>query len=323
MTAPSIDPGSQPGGWRRRLETLVERTRKPANQRLQRYVFAVAAVGFAIGTVFAIRAFPHTRQPHDYKLLVLVVLLGPPAVVTLNSIEFTLSARLLSQKVSIWRAVRIAILGTAANQLPVPGAVIVRTQALASGGSGYRRAIVANIAIALAWIGSSFTMAGLLQLHGRVPALGVTFAGAGVAMLVACERIVHRASPPDGPRFMAVRIVATETALVVVQAVRLALVLHGFGVRVSPAQAVALALSGVLAAALGVVPGGVGVREALAAGIGPVVGLPASVSLVATAFDRLADLVVVGLAAVAITIFGHGSVGPSDGPIEVSGALPD
>ena len=129
---------------------------------------------------------------------------------------------------------------------------------------------------------------------------------------------MHRAIPLDAPRFMAMRIIATEALLVVVQAVRLALVLHGFGVRVSPAQAVALALSGVLAAALGVVPGGVGVREALASGIGPVVGLPASVSLVATAFDRIADLVVIGLAAVAITIFTHAS----DDPVEVSGAEP-
>jgi hypothetical protein len=268
-------------------------------------VFAVAAVGFAIGTAFAIRDFPHTHHPHDYTLLALVVLIGPPAVVTLNTIEFTLSARLLSQPVTLGHAARIAVLGTAANQLPLPGAVIVRTQALASGGAGYRRALVANLSIGLAWLGSSFTMAGLLQLHGRVPALGMGFAAAGVAMLVACERIVHRASSPEGPRFMAARIVATETALVLVQAARLALVLHGFGVRVSPAQAVALALSGVLAAALGIVPGGVGVREGLAAGIGPVVGLPASVSLVATAFDRLADLAVVGLAALAITIATH------------------
>jgi hypothetical protein len=47
------------------------------------------------------------------------------------------------------------------------------------------------------------------------------------------------------------------------------------------------------------------------------------VSLVATAFDRLADLVVVGLAAVAITVFGHASAGPSDDPMEVRGARPD
>ena len=318
MTTPSPDPGTQPSGWSRRLEVLVERMRKPPSRRSRRLVLALATVGFAVGTVFAIRGFPHTRQAHDYKLLVLVVLLGPPAVVTLNSIEFMLLARLVSQKVGIARAVRIAVLGTAANQLPIPGAVIVRTQALATGGAGYRRSIVANLAIGLAWIGTAFSMAGLLQFHGRVPALGLGFAAAGVVILVASGRIVHRAVPLDGPRFMATRIIATEALLVVVQAVRLALVLHGFGVRVSPAQAVALALSGVLAAALGVVPGGVGVREALASGIGPVVGLPASVSLVATAFDRIADLVVIGLAAVAITIFAHAS----DDPVEVSGAEP-
>jgi hypothetical protein len=318
VTASSPEPGPPASGWKGRLEALAARSRRPASRRVQLWVFAVAAVGFAIGATFAIRDFPHTRHPPDYTFLAIVVLLGPPAVVTLNSIEFTLSARLLSQKVHIGQAVRIAILGTAANQLPVPGAVIVRSQALASGGAGYRRALVANLAIGLAWIGSSFTMAGLLQLHGRVPVLGLGFAVAGVAMLIGCEWVVRRATPPNGPRFMTARIVATETALVLVQAARLALVLHGFGVRVSPAQAVALALSGVLASALGVVPGGVGVREALAAGIGPIVGLPAAVSLVATAFDRLADLVVVGLAAVAITFVTH----RSGDPVEVSETQP-
>lgn len=302
MTASLPEPEPSPSGWKQRLETLLARSRAPTSRRIQLWVFGVAAVAFAIGAALAIRDFPHTRQPHDYTFLVLVVLLGPPAVVTLNSIEFTLAAGLLSQKVRIGQAVRIAVLGTAANQLPVPGAVIVRTQALATGGAGYRRALFANLAIGLAWIGTAFTMAGLLQFHGRVPALGLGFAAAGIAMLVACERVVHRATEPGGPRFMAARIIATETVLVIVQAVRLALVLHGFGIRVSPAQAVALALSAVLTSALGIVPGGVGVREALAAGIGPIVGLPASVSLIATAFDRLADLAVIGLAAVVITI---------------------
>lgn len=318
MTAPVPDSEPEPRSWKQRLQAFAERARKPASTRVQLWIFAIAAVGFAVGTTFAIRDFPHTHHPPDFRLLALVVVLGPAAVVTLNSIEFRLAGRLLSQKIGVGQAARIAVLGTAANQLPVPGAVIVRTQALASGGSGYRRAFVANLVIGLAWIGSSFTMAGLLQLHGRVPGLGIGFAGAGAAMLVACERIVRRASPPGAPRFMALRIIATETALVVVQAVRLAVVLHGFGVRVSPAQAVALALSGVLSAALGVVPGGVGVREALAAGIGPVVGLPAAVSLIATAFDRLADLVVVGLAAVAITVITQRSAKR----VEVSETLP-
>src|SRR6202012_4641630 len=131
--------------------------------------------------------------------------------------------------------------------------------------------------------GCSFTMAGLLQLGGRVPLLGIGFAGAGIAMLVACWQVVRRLEAPDGTAATLARIAAVETGLVLVQAVRLALVLRGFGVSISPAQAVALALSGVVAAALGIVPGGLGLREALATGIGPVVGLPASVSLIGTA----------------------------------------
>src|SRR5258708_34231260 len=101
---------------------------------------------------------------------------------------------------------------------------------------------------------------------------------------------------------MAARIVGTEVCFVLVQASRLYRVLRGFGLHISLAQAVALALSGVLATALGIAPGGVGLREALAAGIGPLVGLPASASIVATAFDRIPDLAVGGAAAGRLTV---------------------
>jgi hypothetical protein len=54
-----------------------------------------------------------------------------------------------------------------------------------------------------------------------------------------------------------------------------------------------------------VVPGGLGVREGLSAVIGPLVGLSASLSLVAAAFERLADLTVVGVAATVILGLDH------------------
>ena len=289
-------------GWKGRLEAVAQRVRRPASRRTQLWVFAVASVGFVAGGIFAVRAFPRTHGPVNYFLLAIVVLLGPAAVVTINSFEFMLSSDLLSQRVRIGHAARIAVLGTAANQLPVPGAAIIRTQALATRGAAYRKAIVANLVIALAWLGSSFALAGALQIPGTRRAAGIVLAAIGAALLIACERIIKSIAAVDSPSFMTARIVGTETGLVIVQASRLFLVLRGFGVHVSPAQVVALALSGVLATALGIAPGGVGLREALAAGIGPLVGIPASASIVATAFDRIADLAVVGAAAIVLTI---------------------
>jgi membrane protein implicated in regulation of membrane protease activity len=283
-----------------RLEQLAARMRRPSSRRVQVVVFAGATIIFAVGASLAVRNFPDTHRHPNYALLVLDVALGPLAVVLLNGVEFGLIARLLAQRVTVRRALRISVLGTVANQLPVPGAVIVRTQALAAAGSGYRRALMGNLSVGLAWMGSAFLMAGVLQLGGRVPLVGAACAFCGVALLFACRRVVKRTLRTQSPRYMTLRIIACETALVLVQGTRLFVVLHGFGESVSPAQAVALALSSVLSTAVGVAPGGFGVREAIAAGIGPVVGLPASASLVAIAFDRVADLAVVGIAALVI-----------------------
>jgi uncharacterized membrane protein YbhN (UPF0104 family) len=86
-----------------------------------------------------------------------------------------------------------------------------------------------------------------------------------------------------------------EAAFVTVAAFRLLLVLRALGFRVSIAQAAALAVSIVVAAAAGFFPGGLGLRELLAAGMSPLVGLPAAVGVLATAADRIVALVVLSI----------------------------
>jgi uncharacterized membrane protein YbhN (UPF0104 family) len=73
------------------------------------------------------------------------------------------------------------------------------------------------------------------------------------------------------------------------------------------AQALALSLAGSLGSAVGFLPAGLGVREVLAAGIGPLVGLPAAVSLVATAVDRVLGLVVLAAIAAVLVATGAGT----------------
>jgi uncharacterized membrane protein YbhN (UPF0104 family) len=101
------------------------------------------------------------------------------------------------------------------------------------------------------------------------------------------------------------RLVIVEAALTLFAALRLYIEIELFGFHVTPAEAIALALAGVLATVTGVVPGGLGVREGLSAVIGPLVGLSASLSLVVAAFERLADVSVVGIAATVVLAVDH------------------
>jgi uncharacterized membrane protein YbhN (UPF0104 family) len=99
-----------------------------------------------------------------------------------------------------------------------------------------------------------------------------------------------------------------EVVAVLVAAGRLQLALWGLGYSPDAAQSLALSLAGSLGSVVGFLPAGLGVREVLAAGIGPVVGLPAAVSLVATAVDRVLGLVVLAGIAGVLVATGAGTI---------------
>ena len=74
------------------------------------------------------------------------------------------------------------------------------------------------------------------------------------------------------------------------------------GVEVSGGQALALTVSGAIASAAGIFPAGLGLREAMSAGVAALVDLPASVGFVAASIDRVLGLVVLGIATLALLL---------------------
>src|SRR3546814_1076329 len=83
------------------------------------------------------------------------------------------------------------------------------------------------------------------------------------------------------------RLVAVEAVSVLVKAVRLYLTIRALGFDPSIAQATSLSMATVAASAIGIFPGGLGIRELLSGLIAPAVDLPASVGLVGTSMDRV------------------------------------
>jgi hypothetical protein len=84
-----------------------------------------------------------------------------------------------------------------------------------------------------------------------------------------------------------IELLVIETTFNLASALRLFLVAAALRLDVSYAQSVTLVIALVAAAAIGFLPSGLGVREALAALLSPIIGLPASVGLVITAVDRV------------------------------------
>lgn len=273
---------------------MARRARSPRNQRV---LLGVAAVVFVFVAVTGFANLPHTDRPKNWWLLAAVALIGGPLTTVLNGAEYAATARLLGHRVRTVEAVRVAVLSSAANLLPIPGAVVVRAQALRRRGESYRRALWATAVAGLIWAGSAGVLAGGFQIGRSSAGIGLLAAAGGAVLLATAYGLtVHHRGRRDAATATG-RLLAVEVAMVAIGAARYLAVLRGLGYSVSPSQALALTLAGIIASAAGVFPGGLGLREGLAAVIAPLVALPAAVGAAGSTVDRLLGLPVLALLA--------------------------
>ncbi|CAN5550710.1 hypothetical protein BH18ACT1_BH18ACT1_09850 [soil metagenome] len=292
-------------GWARRREQVQGGNEKP--------LLAVSLVLFVGASVAAVSSLWPLDEDPNWWLLAVLPLVAVPVTVALNALEYTATAGLLRLGVPFGEALRISVLSTAANLLPLPGAVLVRARALRQLGASYGKACFSAALVGVAWLGVTGVVAGVLQLLFGERLLGAATGVVGAAVLAAFVLAARRDPAVDGSRRRVGEVVLIELGAVAVGALRLWLVLHGLGYDVSVTNAVALSVAGVLASALGFFPGGLGLRELLAAGIAPLVGLPADVGVLATAVDRVAGLAVLALLSLALLATGSEAVGSPSG----------
>ena len=285
---PAEEVGAAPGGVVGRLL----RYRAAVAGVGERKLLLVAVVLFVVASAVAVANLPPVETEVRWPVLLLLPLIGVPATVAVNAWEYRVTARLVGHEVPHTHAARISVLSTAANLLPIPGAVLVRSRALRQRGTGMGSALAITTAIGIAWVGVTAVLAGALQLVSGEPPLGLAVVGAGLVVLVAAGLLAARTSGVTLGRAEVGTVILVEVVAVLVAASRLQLALWGLGYSPGADQSLALSLAGSLGSAVGFLPAGLGVREVLAAGIGPIVGLPAAVSLVATAVDRVLGLVV-------------------------------
>ncbi len=258
---------------------------------------AVAVVLFVVSTVLAWRDLPEGREI-DWSLVALAAALVPPGVVT-NAEEFRVSARILEQTVTRRASLRVAVIASAFNILPVPGSVIVRTGALARGGATTRQAVGSTAAVGIAYVAVAVVLVGVVQVpYSASSATGLVVAGS--AMFAAAGLVVHRLAPRESTVGLVRALLTVEAVSVTVKALRLLVTLRALGFDPTFAQAASISIASVAASAIGVFPGGLGIRELLAAAIAPTVDLPAAVGLAGTAVDRLVGVAVLSVLAVVV-----------------------
>jgi hypothetical protein len=289
VTALNADDPQQPG----RLQRLYSATRRPPSPRAQRAILVVAAVGFTVGAWFALKSLDVSLAEVHWPPLLIAALVGVPLTLIANTFEYLLSGRMLHHRIQLLPALQLTTISTAANLLPLPGAFLVRIQGLRALGSGTGKALASTMVIALVWIGISSLLAGILLAFSESWIASVTLSAVGVITLIGAYVWLVRAVPERGERRrIAMLAVAIELFAVVTNAARLVLILIGLRVDASLGQALVLAVSSSLAAAAGIFPGGLGLRELIAALLAPLVGLPASAGFAATAINRVMGIIV-------------------------------
>jgi hypothetical protein len=287
-----------------RVLDWIQRRRERRSPRTERILLLTALVIFVAASIAAYRHLPPLERPVRLLPLLLAGFVGTPATVLLNGAEYRFSAGMLGHRVRLLEAVRIGLLGSAANVLPIPGAALIRIRALRLLGLPYGKATLTTGIVGLVWIGTTGVLAGILQFPAGRAGLGFALAGTGVLVLALSYTMIGAQAGARSGGVLMARIVAIEAAFIAVLTFRYYLVMMGIGFAPTVSQAVALTVSVVLASAMGFFPAGLGLRELLAAAIGPLVGLAGAVGVIATAVDRLLALVILSLAAVAMLALG-------------------
>jgi len=292
MSTPTID------GMILRCRTQGERLRTlTRSAALRRWALVAAALIFAGGLYYSIDRIEFSIADIHWQPLLWLVIAGIPATVILNTMMTELAASVVGFRFGWRRALVITVFGSAANMLPLPGAAMVRIAGLKAVGASLRRSTAVTFAMAMLWLGIAFAYSGAFLLVLR-PWLGLAALTLGLGALTAGTLWARYL---NGGWQTAAHIILITLALIVVSVIRVQLSLSALGVNASFTQVSIFAISGVIGSAVSIVPAGLGIREAVSAGLAPIVNIPASVAFVATAIDRIVAMTVLLLLTLALS----------------------
>lgn len=308
-----------PATWKTRLLRLERAVNNRAGSpKARQWLLVFAFVLFVVISVVSFQSLPNGVHFHWWALPVLI-LVTTPAMVLANSAEFRMMGQINGHRIKWLPAARLTVIAGAANLLPLPGGIMIRTQALRKRGSSYKHALAANAAAGLTWIGAGcLAIATLFAFDGDTVLAAVVLAVLGVAALVAVALLLRRIDRSSAARNLA-SLLVIETATVVISGVRIFLAFRLIGLSVNAAQAVALTASQIIAAAVGIFPSGLGLRELLAGAIGSAVDLPVSEAVAATASDRITGQLGMALLAGSLLLSGRRRGDTLPTPEEIEG----
>lgn len=288
------------GGRLGRLLALRRRLTERPSPKTERLLSVLAGVVFLAGGYLAWRGSGVRAEDLVWTPLAITAVLLVPATVALNAVEYWLTGWILGVAIRPMSALRVTVVATAANLLPLPGGALVRMQGLRNAGASYRRSVAVNIVAALFWVGASLLLAGVALFPTRAGLAVLVGSGAVAVVLAGAAALARVSTRPLLRGLLSLSVV--ELLLVVVQAVRLLFVLWGLGIAADLGQTLVLSASAAMAASAGIFPGGLGLTEAISAALAPIVDLSAGAGFLSTGVNRVVGLVTMAPVAIVAAV---------------------
>lgn len=265
---------------------------------VKRWAYIIAATAFAVGLYLSYKAMPNVVLSLKWKPFLVVLLVGVPMTQMASAVEMILMGRLVNRNFTLPESLRIAIVGGAANMLPIPGGAIVRVAALKGRGAGVAEGVRVTIAVGILWIGVAFLYSGVWMLpFNMMLALCMSLGG-----IVSLALGVWLGLKQYRRKFVVVQIIALKLFGTVLDSIRLMLCLWALGEMVGFSVGAVLAASSVTGSAVSIVPAGLGIREGMSALLASFMMLSAATGFLAAALNRIAELLILLPAALTLSV---------------------
>lgn len=265
------------------------------SRRTQIVVTVVGFAVFAAGAVFSWNRLDLSLSGINVLPLVVVVA-SAPVTILMSAVEFRVTARGLRDHAGWGSAIDIALVGYAANMLPIPGGTLVRISTLtgqAESGSP-RGPTHATLTVGVVWLAAALLISGSALLGLDRSRYGAGFVIAGILLMAAAVVVARRFAPtPTVPRFL-LAVFALELGSVGVSAFRTYFAFLALDLQVSIGVALVVAASTAMSSAVGIVPSGLGLKEGLSALLAGLSGFAPSAGFLASVLLRLVNMLTAG-----------------------------
>ena len=259
--------------------------------RRRKLAMAIASILFVGGLAWAVDSAVIALARIEGQWLVAALALGFVGVI-LNGFELSRCAGALGKKVPAPEAINLSSVGILSNLLPIPASALVRGGALMATGATLAQSGRILLYVGLLRVSVAGAITGLALISG--PFGWPVVAGSCLASAILFALIAQ-----VGGIISALRLLGLRIAMLAGIAMQLWFCFHALGTDAGLSDAALQSIAPVVGSAVGIVPGGLGVSEAIGAALALLVNGSSAMAFAALALNRLVGYACAGLTVLA------------------------